>query len=1156
MLITTSPGRVVSNFGHCVHMQGSRRLGASPACNRTCVLSKCFYRLPAAVMLVSTVMLMGLAFVNGEEPTASNTFVQPGSIPPPTAPVPTTDEDMARFKRQLQTHHSRFPNDPAAFAKWQSAYRAKLAALLMDGGLPKPIPPDAQVINTKDYPQFTLRRVKYRSQDDRTNVLLLSLPKGVTRAPLLLALHGHEAPWGEADERAYTIGHADDFIAYFAQRGWAVLQPATMNHKLQHQGWTLQGEWTWDAMVALDYAATVPDVDMGRVAVCGLSTGGHLAMNVLALDDRVRGGVVGCVLSTWNHYHRRLRIPPHCDCGITAQLSPHLEQCDWAALAAPKPVQFQQGRKDVCFCPGADPKLLKLDWNIGVMPPAEYETMFAEIRRAYALAGKPAAVATKFHDGPHKVDNEMAFEWLNQWVCAVSHAAELYVAPDGNDTNAGTRAAPLKTLEGARDAIRKLKSEQPQLAGGATVWLRGGVYRIGKTFELDQRDSGTKDAPIVYRACEGEEVRLSGGRELDPAAFRPVSDPAILQRLPESSCDKVFQVDLKAQGISDFGQMHRRGFGRPYVNPGLELFFNDQPMRLARWPNEGVVQMGEVLDKGSEPRTGDFSNRGGKFTYDNDHPSRWTKANDIWLAGRFSYGYADDTIKVQMIDTEKKIITLAGAHVYGISSPQVYALNLLEEIDELGEWFLDRKTGMLYFWPPAPLEKTKIAVSLLDEPMVAMEGASYITFRELTFEVSRGIGVYIEHGTGNLVAGCTLRNLGVVAVCIGQGSRPDPRPCGGWSLDIAAEQGQVVPIKPVSRQLGDCSHALYANTTWDRQAGTNHGVVGCNIYNTGAGGVSLGGGDRKTLTPAGNYVLNCHIHDFNRLDRSYRAGVNIDGVGNRIAHCLIHNAPNNAILLWGNDHIVEYNEVHHVCLWVDDMGAFYTGRDPSQQGSVLRHNFFHHNGGHDGTSWDIYLDGGACGITAFGNVFYTTAGAAPLSTAFSINCGHDNVVRNNIFIDTPPVRRPSVSDSAWMADLAKPLKVLRLRKAVDVTKPPYATRYPKLANMFDPSQGLRRSNEICSNVSIRSGDVRGSGSDDIKDNFVTQEDPGFVDAAGMDFQLKPDSIVFTKIPGFEKIPFEKIGLYKDEYRKAVPPRAASERGPAATRRPVRDPKKN
>jgi len=46
----------------------------------------------------------------------------------------------------------------------------------------------------------------------------------------------------------------------------------------------------------------------------------------------------------------------------------------------------------------------------------------------------------------------------------------------------------------------------------------------------------------------------------------------------------------------------------------------------------------------------------------------------------------------------------------------------------------------------------------------------------------------------------------------------------------------------------------------------------------------------------------------------------------------------------------------------------------------------------------------------------------------------------------------------------------------------------------------------------------------LRDNFETRDDPGFVDAAKGDFRLRDDSIVYKKIPGFEKIPFEKIGL--------------------------------
>ena len=314
------------------------------------------------------------------------------------------------------THHridSMFPETSGAFLDWQQDWGTRLAGRLMNGGLPVREPMEAQTLEAIYHPLFTLSRVRYRTMRDRTNTYLLSMPVSVKEPlPLLLALHGHEAAWGEADAAAFTPGHPDDFCAYFAERGWAVLQPATMDHTLQHANWTLQGEWTWDAMVALDHALGLPQVDAQRVAVCGLSTGAHLAMNMLALDERVKAGVVGCVFSTWNHYRTRMLIPPHCDCGILGQLGDLIEQSRWAALAAPKPVQFQHGRQDAAFCPGADPALLLPDWNTAVMPKEEFEMAFADVERAYNLTNAPEKVSLHIHPFGHRVDNPAAYDFL------------------------------------------------------------------------------------------------------------------------------------------------------------------------------------------------------------------------------------------------------------------------------------------------------------------------------------------------------------------------------------------------------------------------------------------------------------------------------------------------------------------------------------------------------------------------------------------------------------------------------------------------------------------------------------------------------------------------------------------------------------------------
>lgn len=116
-------------------------------------------------------------------------------VPAPTEPVPTTPAVTTSFLADLQHRGSRFPDQTDQFRAWQQAYRAKLAGWLMAGRLPNRVPLEARTLSTEDFPKFTLRKVQYRSQADRTNTLLLSLPKEVTKAPLLLALHGHEAPW-------------------------------------------------------------------------------------------------------------------------------------------------------------------------------------------------------------------------------------------------------------------------------------------------------------------------------------------------------------------------------------------------------------------------------------------------------------------------------------------------------------------------------------------------------------------------------------------------------------------------------------------------------------------------------------------------------------------------------------------------------------------------------------------------------------------------------------------------------------------------------------------------------------------------------------------------------------------------------------------------
>lgn len=235
--------------------------------------------------------------------------------------------------------------------------------------------------------------------------------------------------------------------------------------------------------------------------------------------------------------------------------------------------------------------------------------------------------------------------------CAETETVNFYVSPNGNDSWSGTLPAPntqrsdgpFKSLTRARDAIRILKQKE-KLPGSVTVHIRRGFYFPTQTFELTTNDSGSRGAPIVYRAYKNEEVRIIGGKQV--TGFAPIDDTVVLDRIEKAYHDKILQIDLKSQGITDFGELKPRGFGRPMYSAALELFFQDKPMQLARWPNHGWIKIAAV------PK----AKQAGRFTYEGDRPKQWIDANDVWLHGYWTQEWADSYEKVKSINTQTREI--------------------------------------------------------------------------------------------------------------------------------------------------------------------------------------------------------------------------------------------------------------------------------------------------------------------------------------------------------------------------------------------------------------------------------------------------------------------------------------------------------------------
>lgn len=585
----------------------------------------------------------------------------------------------------------------------------------------------------------------------------------------------------------------------------------------------------------------------------------------------------------------------------------------------------------------------------------------------------------------------------------------------------GSATRPWRTVQDAVLGVRHARKEGVVKENESVeVVFNAGEYFVGPGVLLGAADSGTAEAPVTWRG-EGKVV-LTGGVRVPTALFKKVRDPAVRARLPEKARDKVRVADISSlasipEEINDL----ELSFYGTYRAP--MLFVNGQFATLARWPNTGFTSFTKAIAPGDkEP---------GAFLWSNSRAKNWNFAAGVWLKGYWTHDWDCRSVKVASFGEENgtnDVMRLAAPVTYGLArgtwgrkERRFYAFNLLEELDAPGEWWLDRANKRLYLYPPKGTfaASDDVVLAFLNEPVLKVEGAQHMRFEKLGFAYGFGDGVQLK-GNDLQFADSRVSCFGRTGVLI---------------------KGNRVLMR---------------------------GVEVCDI---GGQACSVSGGDRKTLEKSGTLVEDCHVHDWGVFQRTYAAAFNVSGCGVTLRRNRMHDAPHAAVLYGGNEHLFEYNEVYRVLMETGDAGAYYTGRDWTTQGNVLRYNYTHDLGGEGAhaSTMGFYFDDCDCGDAVYGNIFHN------VSRGIMVGGGREHPIYNNVFskckvglsIDCRGVTWGKLNskergDASWMLE--------QKAQKLDYTNGVWAATYPRLANIMNDYPGEPLYNPVTNNVFIDCSD--------------------------------------------------------------------------------------
>ncbi|MBR3791132.1 MAG: right-handed parallel beta-helix repeat-containing protein [Clostridia bacterium] len=525
-------------------------------------------------------------------------------------------------------------------------------------------------------------------------------------------------------------------------------------------------------------------------------------------------------------------------------------------------------------------------------------------------------------------------------VYAVDNVANIYVSPNGSDSATGLSAdAPLKTLEAANNKVAEIKGNSQ----GVNVNIMAGTYNVSD-LKFDETNSGSDNAKIVWKAYNGK-VILTSEKKIDNSRIEVV-DIGTIEKIPLQAQNYVRQVKLTDEELSAIGKI--RYTGQNYSSSAAPAYLaqDGKMFEIAGYPNK--VNMPIVKDDI------ELTNSGFIYTITDSRISRWADAKDAYLTGNPVYEWHESSLKIADITNSTITTSEHGGYHELKGTANLRIVNLVEEIDYPGEFYIDRENGYVYFYPLNNTTNSSFSLVTSQKPFATFDGAQYISFENLVFDGTCSTGIIIKNSNFIGLKDCELRNIGKDAVEI---------------IDSKNTTIEGTHIHNIGKTAIRINHSI-----------TNEdGTVNEDFVN---------------LTPDNNIIKNCHIEGYGKVTSKNSNAVYLYGIGDTVSHNRIHGADHSAIMFGGNNNIIEYNDIYDVLNTADDAGAIYAGRSWVDGGTEIRYNYIHDNPYADSNEKSaIYLDDFFTGTKVYGNVI------ANMNAGVKLHASNHNEVQSNVFVN-------------------------------------------------------------------------------------------------------------------------------------------------------------